>query len=101
MSLSLVWHLILAAAAAAAGSSAEAVDWRSYMWPPHVASISLCMASGFLKAHPKSQHSKRLRWKLQGFLWPILGNHTLSLSPYVTGYYRVRLDSRGKDCNKT
>lgn len=48
MSLLHGWHLILAAAAAA-GSSAEAVAWRSYMWPPHVAWISLCMTSGFLR----------------------------------------------------
>lgn len=52
------------------------------------------------RVHFKSQHSKTPRWKLQGFLWPILGNCTLSLSPYMTGY-RVRPDSKGKDYNET
>lgn len=65
MSLSHGWHLILAAAA---GSSAEAVAWRNYMWPPHVAWISLCMASGFPRETISRANIPRDLGGRQGFL---------------------------------
>lgn len=64
------------------------------MWPLSVVHIFLGMGSK--KEHPRSQHSTRPRWKLQGFSRPIFGNHSLSPPPYLTGY-SVRTESRGED----